>query len=415
MRRLLHTILGGLASRALPPLVIGGFLLLYIGIAFGTDDTLIALMEITRTTVILVALLALLPLNHLIRLLRESASHNELRRALHGAAAGVKPELFDETVPLSPTASFAGLEERLAAEGYQTRSTGSGLAAWRGVGTFAGRICWRAATFCLFAGILISLSSRASTRGSVIEGEPLPAAAGGGKVERVVLADSHGAILSKALAMEVTPPEAGAARRVFGLYPPALYRGAFIYPRYLGIGLFVRFDAPDLPGGYQKHCILNIHPPGKEDSADITGSPYRLIFSLAQPEDGSDPYKTGHMTFLFKLLKGKDVLFAGSAPAGGEFVHDGYRLSFPDARRLVITDFIRDYGVLLIWAAALLFIAAGCLWIPARVFFPRREMLFLREADTVKAFSRAEGGRNKHAGVFHDALDLIEGRHSGNR
>jgi hypothetical protein len=411
VRRLLHTIYGGLASRVLPPLVIGCFLLLYIGIAFGTNDTLIALMEIARTNVILLILLTLLPLNHLIRMLQETARHLKVRRLLHGATGAVDPGLFDETVLLSASASFAGLEGRLAAEGYQIRSTENSLAAWRGIGNFPARICWRAATLCLFAGILISLNTRVSTRGAVIEGERLPAAAGGGKVERVVLADSRGMILSKALVMEVAPPDGG-ARRVFGLYPPSLYRGAFVYPRYLGIGLFIRFAAPDLPGGYEKHCILNIHPAGKEDSAEIPGSPSRIILSLARPEDGSDPYKTGRMTFLFKLFKGKEVLFAGGAPAGGEFVSDGYRLSFPDARRLVITDFIRDYGVLLIWAASLLFVVAVCLWLPVRIFFPRKEMLFLLGVDALQTCSRAEGGRSRHAGVFHDALDLIEARRS---
>jgi len=409
VRRLLETISGVLGSRALPPLVIGCFLLLYIGIAFATYDTLVVLMEIARTNVVLLVLLALLPLNHLIRLLRETASHLKLRRALHGATVGADPGLFDETVPLSDAASFAGLEARLVAEGYRTRRLPGALAAWRGGGNFPARICWRVATCLLFAGILISLTTRTSTRGAIIEGEQLSAASGGGKVERVVLAESRGAILSKSLAMEVAPPDRE-ARRVFGLYPPSLYRGAFVYPRYLGIGLFVRFAAPDLPGGYEKHCILNIHPAGKEDSALIPGSPYRLLLSLERPEDGSDPYRTGRMNFLFKLFKGKDVLFAGSAPTGGEFVRDGYRISFPDARRLVITDFIRDYGVLLIWTAALLFVIALGLWLPVRVCFPRKEMLFLVEADAALAFSRAEGGRRRHAGAFHDALDLVEAR-----
>jgi hypothetical protein len=91
-------------------------------------------------------------------------------------------------------------------------------------------------------------------------------------------------------------------------------------------------------------------------------------------------------------------------------VRDGYRLAIPDIRRLVVTDYISDYGVFFIWVAALLFVAAGGLWLPIRLFFPRREMLFRYEPNVISACSRAEGGARLHAGVFHEALDLVAAR-----
>jgi hypothetical protein len=100
----------------------------------------------------------------------------------------------------------------------------------------------------------------------------------------------------------------------------------------------------------------------------------------------------------------------GNAPVGGEFAQSGYRLTFSEVRRLVVTDFIGDYGVIFVWTAALLFVAAGCIWLPLRVFFPRREMLFRFVADATWACSRAEGGSRKHAGVFHEALDFVDAR-----
>jgi hypothetical protein len=182
----------------------------------------------------------------------------------------------------------------------------------------------------------------------------------------------------------------------------------FVYPRYLGIALFYRFLAPDLPGGYEKSEVLPLYPPGKEASTVITGSPYRITLSMVKPDDGSDPYITGRMDFLFKLLKGNDVLFSGNITRGGEFVRNGYMLAFPDCRRMVITDFVRDNGVLLIWAAALLCVIAISIWLPIRLFFSRHEMLFKSEQDMIRACSRIEGGERKHAGVFHEALDLLE-------
>lgn len=410
MKRLLRVIWAVLSSRAMSPLVIGIFLLVYIGIAFITDETLIVLMQFTRKAVFLTALLALLPLNSAARIVTEAVGYLGRRRALAGSAAAVPPGVFDETVELSAPPAFAELQGRLDAVGYKTRRTESALAAWRGVGMFPARMLFLAGTFCLFAGILISLSSRVSSRGAIIEGEPLPVPSGaGGIVERINLEQSSGAILEKNLTMEAAPSGSGEGRKIFGVYPPSRYEGAFVYPRYLGIALRVRFSAPDLQPYYETQLMMNVYPPGKEYSAQIPGSPYRIVFSLAKPDDGSDPYMTGRMIFPFKILKGKDLLFSGSAAGGGEFARDGYRLALSDARRLVITDFVRDYGVLLIWTSGILFVVAGSIWLPVRVFFPRREMLFRSGAGVIQACSRAEGEGRRHAEVFHEALDILEG------
>ena len=434
MKRLLRAIWVVISSRALTPLVIGFFLIIYIGIAFGTDDALIALMNFTRPNVFLVFLLALLPLNSACRLVTETARHLKRRVVLAGNAGDVPPGLFDETVslpvfppdaavlpipnPRSPipevtapaSSATAELESRLVAEGFKTRRTEYVLAAWRGFSTFPARLLYLLGTFCLFAGILISLTTRISDRSAVIEGEPLSAATGGGVVERIVLEQSSGLILARKLSIQVAQSDSGTGRRVFGVYPPSLYQGAFVYPRYLGVALYLRFSAPDLPTGFEKHGILSIYPPGKEDSVEIPGSLYRIVIGMAEPGDGSDPYTTGKISYLFKLLKGNDVLFTGRVPTGGSFARDGYRLEFPDSRRLVITDFIRDYGVLLIWTAAILFMVAGFIWLPVRVFFPRREFLFIHRPDGINACSREEGRGRSHGGVFHEALDLLEAR-----
>ena len=415
MKRLLNAIWTVLSSRTLPPLVCGVFLLTYIGIAFGTDDTLIALMAFTRTSSVLVVLLALIPLNSLCRMLLETYRHHKRRRAVNCKEVETPYGLFDESVTVPALPTFAELEERLNSEGYRCRRTERTLAAWRGISLFPARMIFLAAVFCLFAGILISLTTRSSRRMNVIEGEPLPTAkGGGGLVERISLMKSSGAILDKDLIVEVAQSDAGDGRKIFGLYPPSLYRGYFVYPRYLWIASVIRFSAPDIQPAYEKQSALNIHPPGKEDRLEIPGSPYQIFISLVKPDDGSDPYMTGRITFLFKILKGKNLLFTGSVPTGGEFVQDGYRLAIPDSRRMVKTDFIQDYGVLLIWTAAILFICSGCVWLPVAVFLPRREMVFVREHDVINAFSRTEGRRRIHAGVFHEALDLLEARQSTN-
>ncbi len=366
-------------------------------------------MEYTRTNVLLVVLLALVPLNSGCRIVKETDRHLKLRRALAGKSANDPSGLFDESVALPVPSSFDGLSGRLAATGYRVRCTGGTLAAWRGVSIYPVRVLFLAGMFCLFAGILVSLTTRTTHRMSVIEGEPLPTATGGGGlVERITLKTGAGPILAKILTMDVAPSDSGDGRKVFGLYPPSLYRGYFVYPRYIAIASIIRFSAPGGQTAYEKQAVMNIYPAGKEDRVEIPGSPYRILFSMIQPEDGSDPYVTGRITYLFKLMNGKEVIFAGSLPVGGEFVRDGYRLAIPEGKRMVITDFIQDYGVLLVWGAAIFFLAAGCIWLPVTIFLPRREMLFVSAPDNIHACSRSEGGGRKHGGVFHEALDFLE-------
>ncbi|MDD5284672.1 MAG: hypothetical protein PHD54_02335 [Desulfuromonadaceae bacterium] len=412
MKRLIRTILAAASSRGVPPIVVGLFFLIYIGIAFFTDETLIALMALTGKSVILAVLLALIPLNSALRLLMETGRFLKKRKMFKEKATEAIPEQFDEMVELPASPHFAGLERRFAAVGYKTRRTENALAAWRGFTVFPARILFLAGTFCLFTGILISVTTRASHRQMVIEGEPMPTPEGiGGTVKRIALAKSNGLILARALTIEVAPSYSGEMDRIFGIYPPSLYRGSFVYPRYLGLDLLLQFSAPDLPGGYLKHIILNCYPPGKEDSKTISGSPYRIVFTIPEPEPSSDryiSYMARDKTLQFKLLKGEELLFSGSAPVGGEFARDGYRMAFPEARRLVVTDYIGDYGVFFIWATALFFFVAAVIWLPLRTFFPRKEMLFrYDDSGIMKAFSGSEGGRRAHAGIFHEALDLL--------
>jgi hypothetical protein len=169
-------------------------------------------MAFTAKSFFLAVILALIPLNSVLCLLQETVRYLRKRRILTGKAADLSPELFDETVKLSPS-SFKELEPRLAAGGYRTLRSDNSLAAWRGVGSFPVRVLFFIGTFCLFAGILISTTTRTAQRQMVIEGEPLSTPKGfGGRVERIALADSSGSILSRTLTIEVAPSGAGSGK-----------------------------------------------------------------------------------------------------------------------------------------------------------------------------------------------------------
>lgn len=413
MKRTLAALWAALSSRALAPLVIGFFFALYIVIAFFSEETLTVLIGLTSRNPFLATILGLLPLNIACRMVVEAAGYLRRRRALTRSASRLEPELYDETVELASSAPFAELERRLGAAGYRTKRSGDLLAAWRGFSLSLARIILLAATCCLFAGILVSLVSRAVSRQPVIEGNPFPSTTGsGGLVERIIFEEGTGPILAKNLVMEVATGQEGSVRKL-GVYPPDLVGGAFVYPRYLGMALKCVFSAPDLPGGFERSDIFAIHPPGKEAMLAVADSPYKLSISLERPKDGSDPFTTGVFVMHFKLLKGPDLLFEGSVPKGGEFVRDGFHVAFPEARRMVLTDFVVDYGVLLIWSAGFLFLLGAFVWLPVRCWLPRREMLFQGEkAGVVHACSHAEGRARQHAGAFHEALDVLATKES---
>ena len=417
MKRVIGLLSAASTSPAVTPVVIGLFFILYIVVAFFTDETLIALMELTRKSIILTTLLALIPLGCLCRMVQDIRRYLTLRRCRGGDVAAVATELFDETVELSPQSGFSALEGRLQALGYRTGQQSGVLSAWRGVSLLPAQLLFTAALGCFFIGVILTTTLRSSDRRMVIEGELMPTPGGGGGiVERISLFPSTGAILAKELIMEVGGASAGRRKELFGLYPPSLHGGAFVYPRYIGISLHVRFFSPEIQSGYENHYTLNTFPPGKEDSAVIPGTPYRVIFSIPQVESGTDryiAYMTGKFPLQFKLLKGSEAIFTGSADVGSNFTKEGYRLELLDARRLVVTDFIRDYGVFFIWAAGILLIAGGCVWVPIRLLFPRQEMVLLVKTGQFRASSRAEGRSRAHAELFHETLDFAEGAATG--
>ncbi|GFO60724.1 hypothetical protein GMST_30490 [Geomonas silvestris] len=403
-----------LSSGALTPAVIAIFLLVYAAIAFLTDEALIVLMQLVRGNLLLCALLALIPVNSACCLIAETRAFIHRRRLLAGADLPVLPGLFDEEVAVGEGAApaqgtLSRIKGNLEAEGYRTRLGERDAAAWRGLNSFPARFLYLVGVFCLFAGILVSLTTRTSLRGAVAEGEPLPGPGGEGQaVSRITYAKVDGLILSKRLIIENSDSRSG-RKEEFGIYPPARYQGAFVYPRYLGVGVAFHFAAPELPAGFQQQAPLAIYPPGKAAEVPVQDTGYRLRFSLQAPADGSDPYITGKMALNFKILQGSSEVASGTLPAGAEFVRDGYRLAIQDTRRVVITDLIRDNGVIPIWFAGVIFALAFCYWLAVRLVSPRRELIFTWQSAPAVALSRAEGRSRRHNEQFHEALDRIAG------
>ena len=186
MKALLVTIRATLADRAVTPLVLGLFFVIYVGIAFFTDEALTTLLDLTRHSIVLSVVLLLVPLNLLARLIEETALTWRKRRLARGGEEGVLPGMYDEVVNIPRRGDLDLLRERLAAAGYTTSRTSTTLAAWCGVARFPARLLLLAGGCCLFTGIVLSLTTRVTHRSTVIEGEPLPQAAGeGGLVQRL--------------------------------------------------------------------------------------------------------------------------------------------------------------------------------------------------------------------------------------
>lgn len=408
MKRLLTSIIGMIASRIVPLVVMLFFLLLYVCIAFFSDEPLFTLILFVQKYSPLAMILALIPFNCIIRLITQCKEFLRLRSIKNGRAADVQVQgVFDESIRLNSNVDLRELERRLSSFGYRVSLSDYFLYASRGITLFPVRMLMLFALCFLFSGILLSTVTRSSKRVPVIERELFPfSEKDGDRVKRISLIDNPGLFFERTLSIEVSGREGES--RVFGIYPPSLHKGIFVYPRYLGIAPLIRFSAPDLPQGFETHYVLMIYPPGKEDSADIPGTGYRIVFSMLNPEDRKDPFQSGQITLLFRILKNDQPVASGILPLNGEFNEKGYHLTFHDFRRVVACDLVNDSGVILIWIALSLLVIVLLFWVPVRLFFPLREMLFLDRSGIICACSRAEGHRTQHAGIFNDALDLLD-------
>ncbi|HEY6008702.1 MAG TPA: hypothetical protein VIU40_10305 [Geobacteraceae bacterium] len=395
-----------LAARAVTPLVLGVFLLIYIGIAFVSDEALVTLMELIRSKPLLVLLAALMPANLALRAALEARDAVRRRTLLRGGLP-VEGGLFDAEVVLPVAGRWENLPDWLTARGYRVFPRGEQLSARRGLPLAPARVLFLLGCCCLVIGVILSLLMRASFRTTLIEGEPLPPAVDErAVVQRLILRDDPRAlVLERKLVIQVGGGMVG--ERSLRLYPPGRVSGYFVYPRYLGLAPLVAVSAPGLAARPPAYYTLMIYPPGKEDAVELAGTPYKIWLSLESPTTGVDPLVSGEMALRFRVVRGGDVAFEGRLPVGETFNRDGFTLSIPEVRKLVVTDFIRDNGLDLIWLATFLLAGAFIYGVPVRLFAPRAELLFRRELGGVRACFRAEGREREHAGVFHEALDLL--------
>lgn len=395
-----------ITARLLPPYILGFFVLLYIGIAFQSDEALVATMALMKRTPLLFVLLALVPLNLLARLLIETRCFIRRRKAMLGTTASSTEELFDEQVKIPGDTIAAEVQRWLQSAGYRTVAVDGKLAAWRGVSSFPARFLFMLGSVALFAGVILSLSGRETVTEALISGEPLPPLVhGAGTVQKIELREQpQGVVLARDLSVSVT--RADGSLRQFGMYPPGRIGNWFVYPRFLGLAPLIRFSAPDLLPGIESYSILMIHPAGKEDALVIPNSPYRLVFSLADT-DGTDPYVTGMFTFLVRVEKMGSPSIVLTVPAGDQVNQDGYQLAIPEVKRMVHADFVSDTGVPLIWCSCILFAISLVSYLPIRLFNPRRDILFCVNSGEMLACSRAEGRLRRHSGVFHESVDIL--------
>lgn len=388
MKRILVKALVLVSHRLLPPVVCGLFLLLYIGTAFFTDDALVTLVQLTGYAPPALGLLVLVAVNALLRIGADK----------YGQASALAVAGKLDTVE---TARILG------AEGYRVTVREGFVDARRGVSLFIPRLLWRLTVFLLFVGVALSLSSRRSLRLPVIEGEQLqiPDAAPR-SVERITLETVPGhPFLQRRLTISLLTPDGG--RDVYGIYPPRLLGSAYLYPRYLALAPLLQISLPDSVTSSADYRMIKIYPPGREDEV-VVSDEYRLKLVIPQRGDSADPFQTARFNLHVRLLKGDQLFAEGDLPFGGSFEANGFSVALLDARRYVVTDFVRDYGVPCIWSAFVLLLAAVTLYLPLRYIWPRREMLFSADGEGgVSATCYSEGRNRGHDELFHDLLDRI--------
>lgn len=406
MKRIPMAFMSLLSHRLLSPAVCALFLLLYIGIAFFTDEALVTMVDIVGHNPLALGLLALVVVNALLSMIadiRDWRIAGKIAAGLHPAALS---SMRHESIAVAARLDTGETARILGAAGYRVTVREGFVAARRGWSQLCPRLLWRLTVCLLFAGVALSLSSRQSQRVPVIEGEVLQLEGGVQRtVEQITLEDAPGHwFLQHRLAIAL----AGAdnQRDVYGIYPPGLLGSSFLYPRYLALAPLLRITEPGI-GVSEGFQLIMLYPPGREDTVKLSGD-YLLKLVIPVREGLADPFVSGRFDLHVRLLKGDQLLFEGDVPFGGRFDSGGFVVELLDARRYVVTDFVRDYGVLCIWIACAAAMMAFALYLPLHFVWPRREMQFSADGEgRVKAWCRSEGRTRRHEALFHDLLDRI--------
>lgn len=404
MKRVYTAICSLVGHRLMLPAILAVFLCIYIGIAFFTDEALVTMVQLLGHTPATHLLFVLAVCNILCRMGSERGRY----RAIRLLSTGRIPERCDG-VPLQTLSVNGNLDSTetariLADQGYRVSSGAGYVAARRGRSLLAPRLLRQSALLLMFSGIALSLATRQSLRVPAIEGETLQVRGMTPRtIERINLQETPGQrILQRRLTVVASDIEG--SRRQYGIYPPGTMEGRFFYPRFLSVAPLLKVATPEgeLSEGYR---LIMLYPPGREDEV-VLGNGYRLTLAILQKDGAPDPFMAGRFDLHLKAFKGNQLLGEGELPFGGRLDAGGMSVSLLDARRFVVTDFVRDKGVFCIWLACAAAAVSLALYLPIKVLWPRREMFFADDGHgVVTACSYAEGGRQRHESLFLDLLD----------
>lgn len=407
MKLIFARIVTTMSHRLLLPVVCALFLTLYIAIAFFTDEALVTLVQLVGHNPLALGLLALVVINASFRMAGDLRSYLTSRQAVAGAAPAAVEGVFAQSLAVSGQLDTDEVGRILGGEGYRVTVRDGSIAAVRGVSLICPRLLWRLALLLLFAGVALSLSTRTSLRMPVIEGEPLQV---GGvaqfTVARIALEDTPGHwFLQRRLTVGLADGEG--RQSAFGIYPPGMVGDSFLYPRYLGVAPLLRLNAPGVTEPFEGYQLIMLYPPGREDKVELING-YHAQFVILQRDGMPDPFVSGRYDLHVKLLKGDQLIAEGDIPFGGRFEADGFSVELLGSTRFVVTDLVRDYGVLFIWLASAVALLAFMLYLPLRCLCPRRVMLFFAYSEgRIVACCSSEGKRHRHEALFHDMLDRL--------
>lgn len=407
MKRTLTAIVALLSHRLVLPAVCVLFLLCYIGVTFFTDEALVTLLRLIGQNPLALGLLALVAVNALLGMVTDIRVWIAARKLSDGRSHVDIGVMGHETIMVAGRLDTEETARILRIGGYRVTIREGFVSASRGISLLAPRLLWRLTVCLLFAGMALSLLSRQSQRIPVIEGEVLDLAGMPERtVERITLEDVPGHwFLQRKLAIALIDPSG--RRDTYGVYPPRILGSGFLYPRYLSLAPLLRIDGPGfgLSEGYR---LVMLYPPGREDVIPLSGD-YQLKLVIPDLEGMTDPFVSGRFDIHFTLLKGDQLVSEGDVPFGGRFESVDLTVELRDARRYVVTDFVRDYGLFCIWIALVTALVAFILYLPLRFLWPQRFMIFSVDTEKMQivAGCSSEGKSRQNETLFYDLLDKI--------
>lgn len=159
------------------------------------------------------------------------------------------------------------------------------------------------------------------------------------------------------------------------VYPPAYFKGYFLFLSRLGFGPLISIRDSEGKELYHRYHKVNIFPSGAEDMIETPLFEEKIFLSLALPKKGEKYVPSARQpVYLLKIVKGGKIVLERLLYPGDFVEYQGYYLSIPETLFWVGIVILQDWGIYLSLFGGILFLISAVSLAFTRFFFPYHQV-----------------------------------------